>query len=87
MLHTVARTHQKSRLEQRHKESEGVDQAGIWASPRKKHSQQTEQQDHRLWGENRPVMFKGQLAVQVEQETEEEWEVRKSERTQEGLIM
>lgn len=47
VLNTVTRTRRKARLEQRHKGSEGVHQAGIWASPREKHSQQMEQ-DHRL---------------------------------------
>lgn len=48
VLNTVARTGRKARLEQRHKGSEGVHQAGIWASLGEKHSQQMEQQDHRL---------------------------------------
>lgn len=64
VLSTLSRTHWKARLEQRQKGSEGVHQEGIWASPREKHSQQTEQ-DHRLCSENRPVMFKGQHGVQV----------------------
>lgn len=48
VLNTVARTRWKARLEQRHKGSEGIHQAVIWVSRREKHSQQMEQQDHRL---------------------------------------